>query len=72
MVFPSDIKPTNFSFVFVGANAIVTWEEPIKDFAASANVRARSNEVVSMLASCAFHVNSLTARRYRSVAANVI
>ena len=72
IVFPSDIKPTNFSFVFAGANAIVTWDEPIKDFAASANVRARNNEVVSMFASYALHVNSLTARRYRSVAANVI
>jgi hypothetical protein len=63
MVFPSDIKPTNFSFVFAGASAIVTWDEPIKDLAASANVRARNNEVVSIFASCALHVNSLTANR---------
>ena len=41
IVLPSDIKPTNFSFVLLGASAIVTWDEPIKDFAASANVRAQ-------------------------------
>jgi len=37
--------------------------DPIKDFAASANVRARSNEVVWIFASCALQVNSLTANR---------
>ena len=63
MLFPSDTKPTNFSFLSAGANEIVTWAEPIKDFAASAKVRARSNDVVSIFASLALQVNSLTARR---------
>jgi len=72
IVLPSDIKPTNFSLVVVGASAIVTWLVPIKDLAASANVRARSKDVVSMFSSCALQVNSLTASRYLSVAASVI
>ena len=35
-------------------------------------MRARNNDVVSMFASCALQVNSLTASRYLSVAASVI
>jgi len=29
IVFPSDTKPTNFSFVFAGASAMLTWDVPI-------------------------------------------
>ena len=60
---PSVEKPTNFSFDVVGESESVTCAFPIKDLAASASVRARSSEVVSIFASVALHVNSRTARR---------
>jgi hypothetical protein len=46
--------------------------DPVKDFAASTSVRARTRVVDSISAFFACHDNSRTARRYRSVAARVM
>ena len=46
IVFPSLAKPAKRSLLVAGANEIETFFVPVKDFAASAIVRARSNAVV--------------------------
>ncbi len=67
-----NIVGANFSLLFGCANEMLTFEDVVSDFAASAIVRARNNAVASTLGSTALQLNSLTASRYLSVAANVI
>ena len=71
IVFPSPANPAKRSLLDDGAKEIETVLVPVKDFAASAIVRARSRALVETLGVVGSHWISRTARRYLSVAAKV-
>ena len=72
MVFSSETNPTSFSLDVVGESAKVICPPPAKDLAASINVLALNSVEASRFWSFGFQLISFTAKRYLSVAANVI